>query len=252
MKAGAMPKKTQMKTHNLARFMLYVLGHRPDEFGLLPDEEGFVAYKELLWALHEEPGWGYVRKGHINEVLLGRDRTLFEAREDSIRALDRRWHFDLENPDRGLPNILFVGVRRRAHSNVMEKGLTPPQGRHIVLSSDQDMAMRIGRRRDQKSVLLEISTHSVSEAGIALKPFGHLFIANQVPAEAITGPPVPKKNIETAQKKERAVPDKRPAFEPGTFILDVNRDTDPSRHPKGKKRKGWKEEARKIRRRKRR
>jgi putative RNA 2'-phosphotransferase len=245
-----MPKKTQMKVHNLARFMLYVLAHRPDEFGLLPDEEGFVAYKELLWALHEEPGWGYVRKGHINEVLLGQDRTLFQDREDSIRALDRHWHFDLENPAQGLPNILFVGVRRRAHSNVMKKGLTVPQGKHIVLSPDRNMAIRIGRRRDQKPVLLEISTRSISEAGIALRPFGNLFIANQVPAEAITGPPVPKKDIEATQKKERAIQGKRPPFESGTFVLDVNRDPDPSRHPKGKKRKGWKEEARKTRRKK--
>lgn len=247
-----MPKKTQMKTHNLARFMLYVLGHRPDEFGLVPDEEGFVPYKELLWAFHEEPGWGYVRKGHINEVLLGHDRTLFQAREDTIRALDRRWHFDLENPAQSLPNILFVGVRRRAHSNVMEKGLATAQGRHLVLSPDRDMAMRIGRRRDQKPVLLEISTRSVSEAGIALNPFGNLFIANEVPAEAITGPPVPKKDIEATQKKVGDIPDKRPDFETGTFVLDVNRDPDPSRQAKGKKRKGWKEEARKIRRGKRR
>ncbi len=243
-----MPKKTQMKTHNLARFMLYVLGHRPDEFGLVPDEEGFIAYKELLWALHEEPGWGYVRKGHINEVLLGSDRNLFQAREDAIRALDRRWHSDLENPAQSLPSTLFVGVRRRAHSNVMEKGMAAAQGKHIVLSPDRDMATRIGRRRDQKPVMLEISTRSVSEAGIALNPFGDLFIANQVPAEAITGPPVPKKDIEATQKKGKAIPDKRPDFETGTFVLDVNRDPDPSRHTKGKKRKGWKEEARKIRR----
>jgi putative RNA 2'-phosphotransferase len=246
-----MPKKNQMKTHDLARFIQYVLGHRPDEFGLLPDKEGFVTYKELLWALHEEPGWGYVRKGHINEVLIGPDRNLFQAREDTIRALDRRWHFDLEEPAKNLPSILFVGVRRRAHPNVMEKGLAAPQGKHIVLSPYRDLATRIGRRRDQKPVLLEISTRSVSEAGIALIPFGELFMADQVPAKAITGPPLPKKDMEATQKKAKAIPDKRPDFETGTFVLDVKRDPDPSRHPKGKKRKGWKEEARKVRRRKR-
>lgn len=247
-----MPKKTQMKTHNLAQFMLYVLGHRPDEFGLLPDEEGFIPYKELLWALHEEPGWGYVRKGHINEVLLSPDGHRFKAREDMIRALDRRWHFDLESPAKNLPTTLFVGVRRRAHRNVMEKGLASAHGKYIVLSPDRDMAMRIGRRRDQKPVLLEISTRSVSEAGIAPKPFGDLFIANQVPAEAMTGPPAPKKDPEATQKKEKTIPDRRPDFESGTFVLDVKRDPDPSRYPKGKKRKGWKEAARKIRREKRR
>jgi putative RNA 2'-phosphotransferase len=162
--------------------------------------------------------------------------------------MDRRWHLDLEKSAQSLSSILFVGVRRRAHSNLMEKGLAAPQGRHIVLSPNRDMALRIGRRRDQKPILLEISTRSISEAGIAINPFGDLFIAKKIPAEAITGPPAPKKDMEAIQKKGKSIPDKRPDFETGTFVLDVNRDPDPSRHTKGKKRKGWKEEARKIRR----
>jgi len=43
---------------NLAKMLAYVLGRRPDEFGLIPDAEGFVRIKDLLKALHEEEGWG--------------------------------------------------------------------------------------------------------------------------------------------------------------------------------------------------
>jgi len=58
--------------------LVYMLGHRPDEFGLVPDSEGFIPYKELLQAIHEEEGWRYVRRSHINEVLFGGgiDRSL--------------------------------------------------------------------------------------------------------------------------------------------------------------------------------
>jgi putative RNA 2'-phosphotransferase len=243
-----MSKRSQIKAHGLARFMFYVLGHRPDEFGLVPDKEGFVTYKELLWACHEEPGWGYVQKGHINEVLMSNDRSLFHTQEDKIRALDRRWHLDLENPAQGLPATLFVGVRRRAHSVVMEKGLKGTQGKHVVLSPDQAMATRIGRRRDQKPVLLEISTHSISKQRIVLYPFGNLFLADHVPPEAINGPPVPKKDVEAVQKKERKTPDKSLVSEIGTFVLDANRDPDLFRRSKGRKPRGWKESARRIRR----
>jgi putative RNA 2'-phosphotransferase len=192
-----------------------------------------------------------VQKGHINEVLLSNDRSLFHTQKDKIRALDRRWHLDLENPAQGLPTILFVGVRRRAHSVVMEKGLKGTQGKHVVLSPNQDMATRIGRRRDQKPVLLEISTHSILKAGVALYPFGNLFLADHVPAEAVNGPPLPKKDMEAARKKERRIPDKSLDSEIGTFVLDANRDPDLSRRSKGKKQKGWKENARKTRRKKR-
>ena len=81
----------QHEIDKLGRFLVYILGHRPDEFGLLPDPSGYVPYKSLLQAIHEESGWGYVRRSHINEVLLGKDRPLFEALENRIRVLDRRW-----------------------------------------------------------------------------------------------------------------------------------------------------------------
>ena len=258
-----MSKRNQIKTHNLARFMLYILGHKPDEFGLVPDSEGFVTYKEFLWAVHEEPGWGYVRKGHINEVLLGKDRTLFQPEEDRIRALDRRWHLDLENPTQSPPKILFVAVRRRAHPVVMEKGLTAVEGRYLVLSPDREMAVRIGQRRDQKPVLLEIMATSAREAGISLYPFGNLYLTDQIPARFIdgppaspersrsrAGPPVSKEDVKILERKRGKGPERRADFEAGTFVLDLNRDPDRSRRAKGRKRKGWKEEARKTRRRK--
>ena len=50
-----MPKKNKRKVTNLSRLMSYVLGNRPDEFGLVPDKEGYITVKELLKAINEEP-----------------------------------------------------------------------------------------------------------------------------------------------------------------------------------------------------
>ncbi len=230
--------------------MLYILGHKPDEFGLVPDREGFVTYKEFLWALHEEPGWGYVREGHINEVLLGKDRALFEPEEHRIRALDRRWTLDLENPTHALPKILFVAVRRKAHPVVMEKGLKAMEGRPLVLSPDPEMAVRIGRRRDHKPVVLEIMAASAREAGIFFYTFGLLYLTDQIPAQFINGPPVSREDVRIPERKREKREAGRPNFEAGTFVLDLDRDPDRSRRAKGRKRKGWKEEARKSRRKK--
>ncbi|MFH1349889.1 MAG: RNA 2'-phosphotransferase [Pseudomonadota bacterium] len=246
-----MSKRKEIKVHELSRLMIYILGHRPYEFGLVPDAEGFITYKELLWALHEEPGWGHVRQGHLHEVLLSKDRDLFQADDNRMRTLERIWVLDLENPSHSLPKILFIAVRRKAHAHVMEKGLPSWADRYFVLSSERDMAMRIGRRRDQKPVLLEIMASAAQKENISFYPFGTLFLTREIPCKFITGPPlskeVPKTPVADADKKDKM----RPVLEAGTFFLDIKRDSDPLRRLKGKKPKGWKEEARKLRKRKR-
>jgi putative RNA 2'-phosphotransferase len=62
----------------LSKFLFYVLRHRPDEYGLVLDSEGYVSIKELIQALHEEEGWSFVRQDHLQEILLTSDRARFE------------------------------------------------------------------------------------------------------------------------------------------------------------------------------
>jgi putative RNA 2'-phosphotransferase len=229
--------------------MVYIMGHRPYEFGLVPDHDGFLSYKELLWGIHEEPGWRYVRQSHIREVLIGKDRSLFDWSDKGIRTHERRWSLDLSSPaDRGIPKILHIGIRRKAHAHVMEKGLAPPPGQRLhVLTPDRDMALRIARRRDSKPVLLEITTAASPSAGMLFFPFGDLYLTEKVPARHIVGPPPPRETRRAAPSASAAKEGKRPYTEAGTFILDLEKAAHPNRRSKGRKRKGWKEEARKIR-----
>jgi putative RNA 2'-phosphotransferase len=244
------PRKNQIKAEGLSRFLIYVLGHRPDEFGLVPEPNGFVPYKELLQALHEEPEWCYVRQGHINEVLLGKERSLFESEADRIRVLDRRWDLDFDHPAPVPPKILYVCVRRRAHPHALEKGMKPSVGRFLTLSPDKEMALRIGRRRDHAPVLFEVMTHPAQRSGVSFLPFGNLYLSAEIPHQCISGPPLPK-DFEKRQEQKREKQEKiRPAPESGTFVLDPSRDPAPHRQAKGRKSRGWKEDMRKARRRK--
>jgi len=245
-------RSQKIRVDNLGRLLVFILGHKPDEFGLVPDGHGFIAYKELLQAIHEEPGWGYVRMSHINEVLLGKDRQLFQADDNRIRVLERRWQLDLETPSLSLPPILYVSVRRKAHRVVMERGLRSRSEGLVVLSPDQEMALRIGRRRDKEPVLLEVMAVVAGDDGLLFYAFGDLFLSDNMPPRFISGPPVSKDLLETRgdkeAKKEKSTP-RRLDSTPGTFTLEMERDPDRYRRAKGKKRKGWKEDVRKVRRR---
>jgi putative RNA 2'-phosphotransferase len=245
-------KRNRIKADSLVSLMAFILGHRPDEFGLVPDAEGYITHKDLLRAIHEEPGWAHVRQGHITEVLVGKGRPVFEWDENRVRVLDRRWTLDSENPGVEVPKILYICVRRRAYANVMEQGLK--SDRLLPLTPDRDMAMRIGRRKDPKPVLVEIVTGPAREEGVSFYSFGRLFLAREVPPRFISGPPVPEDSREAKQpqrtKKETPL-SARVDFLAGTFLLDPERDPDRSRKFKGRKQRGWKEDARKMRRKKR-
>ena len=179
--------------------MAFLLGRKPDEFGVVPDTEGYLTYKELLWAIHEEPGWSYVRQSHIHEVVMGKGISLFEWDENRIRVLERHWVLDLESPALTVPKILYVCVKRKAHAYVMEQGLKSE--RHLVLSADRDMALRIGRRRDRKPVMLEVMTGPAQEQGIPFYFFGQLFLTTEIPPRFISGPPVSKEAEEKKAKQ---------------------------------------------------
>ncbi|MBN1101930.1 MAG: RNA 2'-phosphotransferase [Deltaproteobacteria bacterium] len=240
-----MQRKSRIRVDKLSRFLAYVLGHRPDEFGLVPDPTGFVTLRELLRAIHEEPGWGYVREGDIREVLVGKDRSLFECDGERIRALERRWEMTLDATEVNLPKILYVAVRRRAHAHVMEKGLVSE--RFMGLAPEPETALRIGRRRDQRPVLLEVLAAPAHREGIPFVPFGRLYLTREVPARFLSGPPV-EEQVDRRGKEPKATP--KPAdFAPGTFVLEARRDPDLSRRDLGRKARGWKADARKLRKR---
>lgn len=228
--------------------LVYILGRNPHEFGLVPDPEGFVTCKDLLQALHEESGWGYVKQVNINEVLMGEDRSLFEENAGRIRAMDRQWTFDSKGKVELPAKILFLGIRRKAHPVVMDKGLRMIDGVDYVLSPDREMAERIGRRRDPQPVVLEIMADAAQRDGIFFRRLGDLFLTQEIPVRFIAGPPVPKSVIKARETKEAKKKESVTQFQAGTFLLDIEKAPPQYRKDKGRKKRSWKEDARKDRR----
>jgi putative RNA 2'-phosphotransferase len=241
-------KKNKRKVANLSRLMSYILGNRPDEFGLVPDRQGYITIKEFLKAINEEPNMAYVRESHIREVLLHERDGILEIDEKKIRSTKREFcpverERDLAPP----PKILFKGVKRKAYPYILKSGLFPGSKEHVVMTRDRDLAIRIARRLDQRPIVLEISAGSAIENGITFYHFGDsLYLADSIPVQFISGPPLPK------ELPSREEPSKKAREEdPGSFILKAEKDPDLKRRTKAKKRIGWKEGVKKDRRRKR-
>lgn len=226
----------------LSKFLAYVLGCRPDEFGLVPDSNGYVKIKELLKALGEEEGWRHVRINHVREVCHALASPSIELEDNQIRARDRSRLPQPQKPDT-IPNLLYHPIRQRTHPVVLEKGLHPfPPANQIVLTTKENFAKRLGKRIDPAPVILTVNTKQAHEKGVTFLGFGdRLFLADRLPVGCFSSPPLPKR--EPAPKKTEKIP--QIAKTPGSFFPDLTADpvvTHRAAQRTGKRKNEWKRE----------
>ena len=219
----------------------YVLGRRPDEFGLVPDRHGFVKTKTFLKALHEEPGWGRIRQGDINELLVSLSDAPVELDAERIRAVEGSGESGHLEPAPELPPLLYTCVRRRAYPRVHRHGISPSHDPHVVLARDEAMARRIGQRSDSQPVVLTVQTREAVSRGTQFLSAGRLlFCADYIPAGTFTGPPLPKEAADEFERTRKPVraSDPQPAPPPaGSFWLDPGVDPEARRAEKNQRRK---------------
>lgn len=236
---------------SLAKLVTYILGRRPDEFGLVTDTEGFVKIKELLKAITEEEGWKFVRRSHLDEVRYSLPDPPFEISGKRIRA-KRRDQLARPRPVSKLPKLLFTSVRKRAYRSVLDKGIFPTGYYQVVLSPDPDLAERMGKRTDQDPVMLSVHVQKSIESGVRFFQTGEsLFIAESIPAGCFTGPPLPKEKTEP-KKPDIADETKKPKLA-GSYAVnlgDVIGSQAPGRKPH-RRQADWKNGKKRIKKQKR-
>lgn len=216
----------------LAKLLVYILGRQPDEFGLLPDENGYVKIKDLMKSLGEESGWRHVRLNQIREVIYSTGWPPIEIEDNRVRAKDRSRLFSPEIPDT-FPKLIYYPVRPRAYPALLERGLpAAASGNRIILTSDFAMAERLGRRIHPFPVIVTVNSEIARKNGATVRRFGKsMFLSDSLPLGSLSGPPLPKQQPEAKQahRHESQVVPKTP----GSFYMDLKNDSTPNdRTPK--------------------
>ena len=247
-------KKTVQKDTALVKMLTYVLGIAPGDYGLCPDENGFVNIKELLKALHETEGWRGVRRGMIEDMVNRLAPDDFELAETGIRCLSRTaprpvWG---EEP----PAHLYLGLRPKAWAGVSKRGLEANQAGPVMVAASKEWAVRLGSRRSPEPLVITVQSHQAGDQGAVFgKISEELYICDWLPAGCLMGPrveerPAPKKPPK--EKKKEPEPDfnRLPSAEemPGSFLLTAEDMEKPYKRKGLKKDIQWKKDRRKARR----
>lgn len=232
----------------LGKIIEYILLYRPDEFGLFLDEDGSLPIKELIWALHEEEGWKHIRLSHLKELVCSQFEPAFTLQGNYIKAKEPRERISSTTAP---PRLLFYAAKRKAYPVILKHGLKTAGRPYVPLATTEEIALRIGKRRDPKPILLTIHAARAHEKGEVFSLCGELlYLVKALPPPFLSGPPLrePAKGARISRPK---APESRKVAVPemtGSFLLDPARDPDPMRRERRKKDKELKRQRNRERR----
>jgi putative RNA 2'-phosphotransferase len=265
-----MDRKTRQRHEALARFLEYLLGRSPDEFGLVLNPEGWIDLKQVIQVCSEERDWKGTNQARIKDLVWALPDCPLEFDEKRVRLKPEcagASHAPVRegsNP----PKILYYGCRRRPYRTYMSEGIGGLDGKEFVLCRTKEMAIRIAKRREPKPILVEVDTQEALSTGTRFLAYGdHLFLVEWLAAEVLSGPPPKEKEMpeKKAPKDKKSRPEEpfAQAPHPDSFrskpwipgadrplVRTPEEEREALKRERAGKRVGWKEEVRKGRRRK--
>jgi putative RNA 2'-phosphotransferase len=186
----------EKRRDSLEKFLFYVLGVAPDEFGLLPDKDGYVPFKELLAAVRQEEGFRGVTEGSIAELQnLPKDKNPLERVGNRIRVRPEQASFERTMPQTK-PKLLYLGLKPTAWPSVSERGLRPkPDEEHIRLFPTKEAALKVSSRFCPNPVILTVNLNKAESSGPAIDSYSELlYQTKELKPEALSGPPIPPRS----------------------------------------------------------
>jgi putative RNA 2'-phosphotransferase len=172
----------------LSKTISHALRHKPQDYGLTLDSEGWVPIAALLAALqNRRNAWKHVSEADLHAILAQSDKQRFEMRDGKIRAF-----YGHSVPEKIAqipaipPPVLYHGTTAQAALIIRSEGLKPMNRQYVHLSADEKTARLVGLRRTGKPALLRIAARKAHEQGIAFY-LGNdtIWLANSIPPEFI-------------------------------------------------------------------
>lgn len=160
-----------------------MLRHRPDEFGLVIDEYGFVPLDQAIQAVQER--YDEVEEKDIRELLDSPDQYRFELTERGVRALYGHSFFvEMDGEPMDPPERLYMGATAGAARRFKAEGIGPGDRFYVHLSLNRETAEE--RSREPGAPLVaEILAKEASAAGVAFYERGEVVLTRRVPAQFV-------------------------------------------------------------------
>jgi putative RNA 2'-phosphotransferase len=173
-----------IQPEQISRFLSFLLRHRPKEYGLVFDSEGFTDWQAIVEIVQER--YYEVTEDEIRAVVAGAEKKRFELRADKVRATyGHSFPVDL-GPAAEPPALLYLGAARDLAQSMLRLGLKPRDRQYVHLSASAEEAGSVARRHDPEPGIIIVDALSAHWDGVRFYRSGPLFLVEAVPAKYLS------------------------------------------------------------------
>nr|WP_310487304.1 RNA 2'-phosphotransferase [Chamaesiphon sp. VAR_69_metabat_338] len=171
----------------ISKYLSKHLRHQPERLGLELLPGGWIEVDKLLSAASAH---GFeISLADLQQVVATNDKQRFAFNEsgDLIRANQgHSIEIDLQLLAKTPPDALYHGTHVKAIAAILASGLQKMSRHHVHLTTDLNMAFKVGSRRGE-SVILAVDTHAMVADGYSFyRTDNDVWLVDTVPPQYLT------------------------------------------------------------------
>jgi putative RNA 2'-phosphotransferase len=167
-------------SEGLSRFLSFLLRHRPVNYPLHFDKQGFVEWNEVVRTVQTR--FADITAEEVLDVIENSDKKRFELREGKARATyGHSFPVDLGLETVEPPARLYHGTARDLAQSILREGLKPRGRQYVHLSLSLEEAIDVGKRRDPAPSIVVVDSRAAHASGVLFYSCGQLFLTREVP-----------------------------------------------------------------------
>lgn len=164
----------------ISRFLSYLLRHRPREYPLVFDRQGFAPWTDVVDLVQER--FHDATADQVRAVVSDTEKGRFELRDNRVRATyGHSFPVELGLEPAEPPPELYFGTARDLAQSILREGLKPRDRQYVHLSASLEDAQAVGRRRDPAPVVIVVKVPEARAANIAFYRSGRLYLVENIP-----------------------------------------------------------------------
>jgi putative RNA 2'-phosphotransferase len=171
------------KTTRISKFLSMVLRHKPENVGIVLDENGWTDVRVLLRQLNAHGQ--DVSLDVLKHVVDTNEKKRFAFNEDFSRIRANQGHsvaVSLDYAPQEPPAALYHGTAEGFVASILATGLNKRSRHHVHLSTDITTATAVGQRQG-KPVVFVVSAGEMHKAGFEFfVSDNHVWLTDHVPA----------------------------------------------------------------------